>query len=92
MERQAEIEHMRRMQREAHQEERKKRHSAINLNKGFFGRFAKGAHDLAELNPITLQKHKLAAIVIQKNTRRYLAKFIVAKVEQEQVRSGASGG
>ncbi|GMI03979.1 hypothetical protein TrLO_g250 [Triparma laevis f. longispina] len=91
--RQSEIEHIRMMQKKAHEEERARRHSAVNVNKGFFSRFkqtaALGGH-LAELNPMTLQKHKQAAIVIQKHARRYLVRFILKQKEDEQMHRAAA--
>lgn len=91
--RQSEIEHIRMMQKKAHEEERARRHSAVNVNKGFFSRFkhtaALGGH-LAELNPMTLQKHKQAAIVVQKHARRYLVRFILKQKEDEQMHRAAA--
>ncbi|GMH77772.1 hypothetical protein TrST_g13860 [Triparma strigata] len=90
--RQSEIEHMRMLQKKAHEEERARRHSAINVNKGFFSRFKNTTalgHNFAELNPMTLQKHKQAAIVIQKHARRYLVRHIIKQKEDERMHRAA---
>jgi hypothetical protein len=69
--------------RQLQEEEIKKAEAEAKKNKGFFSRFKNAVH-LEELNPMTLQKHKHAAVVIQKHMRRCLAKTIVAQREMEK--------
>jgi len=52
-------------------------------NNGYFSRFKNAVH-LEELNPMTILKHRHAAVVIQKHMRRCLAKSTFAQMAFQQ--------
>jgi len=86
--RQVEIDAVRLEQKLAHKAERKKRHAALDRNRGIFSRFQNTMH-LDEFNPIIMQKHKTAAIVIQKHARRILAVKIAADLRVKKLKLSA---
>ena len=84
----AEMEAKRLEQKLLHEQDRKKRHQALDRNKGIFGMF-QNTMKLDEFNPMTLQKHKYAAIVIQKHARRILAMSIVQDLRKKRIQLSA---
>ena len=84
----AEIEEKRILQKQLHAAERNRRHSALEKNSGFFGRF-KSISMIEELNPMLMQKHKNAAITIQKHIRRILAIRIAGELRERKLQLSA---
>ena len=79
-----EIEIARKLQQESDGRDKvRAKRGNIAANKGYFSKFRNAVH-LEELNPMTLLKHKHAAVVIQKHMRRCLALKIRAQKEHEE--------
>ncbi len=87
--RQLEIEIARKLAAKEHADARRKRHDPVQKNRGFFGNFMGNMQHLDELNPIIMQKHKSAAIVIQKHMRRCLARRIRRDLEARKLQHSA---